>query len=59
MATRPIASPRPVHLTSWEIGVILGCSEATVNFHFANIRSKYGVGSRAAAFQLAHAQGLL
>jgi DNA-binding CsgD family transcriptional regulator len=45
--------------TSWEIGCILGCAEATVNFHFANIRGKFGVGSRLAAWHMAHAQGLL
>lgn len=45
--------------TSWEIGVILGCAETTVNFHFANIRSKFAVGSRRAAWHLAQSQGLL
>lgn len=45
--------------TSWEIACILGCAESTVNFHFANIRGKFGVGSRAAAWHLARAQGLL
>jgi LuxR family quorum-sensing transcriptional regulator LasR len=74
MAFRPIAPPTPVRLTpreqevlqwhgqcktSWEIGIIVGCSEATVNFHFANIRNKFEVSSRTAAWQLALAQGLL
>lgn len=32
--------------SSWEISRILGCSEATVNFHFANIRRKFNVATR-------------
>lgn len=35
--------------STWEISQILSCSEATVNFHMANIRNKMGVTSRAAA----------
>ncbi|HZW25353.1 MAG TPA: LuxR family transcriptional regulator [Gallionella sp.] len=32
--------------SSWEIARILRCSEATVNFHFANIRRKFGTTTR-------------
>lgn len=32
--------------SSWEIGKILGCTEATVNFHFGNIRCKFNTKSR-------------
>ncbi len=32
--------------SSWDIGRILHCSEAAVNFHFANIRRKFNTGSR-------------
>jgi DNA-binding CsgD family transcriptional regulator len=35
--------------TSWEIARIQNCTEATVNFHFSNIRRKFAVGSRSAA----------
>lgn len=35
--------------TSWEIARIQNCTEATVNFHFSNIRRKFSVGSRSAA----------
>jgi LuxR family quorum-sensing transcriptional regulator LasR len=45
--------------TSWEIGLILGCAETTINFHFANIRTKFAVGNRSAAWHLAQAQGML
>lgn len=45
--------------TSWEIALILGCAETTINFHFANIRGKFAVGSRGAAWHLAQAQGML
>lgn len=47
------------HKTSWEIGIILGCAETTINFHFANIRGKFAVGSRRAAWHLAQTRGLL
>jgi DNA-binding CsgD family transcriptional regulator len=39
--------------SSWEISRILGCSESVVNFHFCNIRRKYGVKSRHVAVLLA------
>lgn len=32
--------------TAWEIGRILGISEAGVNFHIANMRGKFGVSKR-------------
>lgn len=32
--------------SSWEISRILSCSEATVNHHINNIKSKFGVNSR-------------
>ncbi|MEF9672272.1 LuxR family transcriptional regulator [Pseudomonas sp. PCH446] len=35
--------------TSWEISNICNCSEANVDFHFKNIRRKFGVTSRSAA----------
>lgn len=35
--------------TSWEISNICSCSESNVEFHFKNIRRKFGVSSRRAA----------
>jgi LuxR family quorum-sensing transcriptional regulator LasR len=32
--------------TAWEIGRILSISEAGVNFHFSNLRTKFGVSRR-------------
>lgn len=32
--------------TAWEIGRILSISEAGVNFHFSNLRNKFGVSKR-------------
>lgn len=38
--------------SSWEISQIINCSEAGVNYHFGNIRRKFGVNSRwTAAFK--------
>lgn len=45
--------------TSWEIAHILQCSESAVNFHFCNIRRKFGVNSRSAAMLKALALGLI
>ncbi|MCY1411312.1 Transcriptional activator protein LasR [compost metagenome] len=45
--------------TSWEISLILSCAEATVNFHFGNIRKKFFVSSRSAALLKAFEQGVL
>lgn len=45
--------------TSWEIAHILQCSESAVNFHFCNIRRKFGVTSRSAAMLKALALGLI
>lgn len=41
--------------SSWEIGVILGVSRNTVNFHIKNVMKKLGVNSRTvAALKAAH-----
>lgn len=45
--------------TSWEIARIQNCSESTINFHFANIRRKFDVNSRAAAVLKAIESGLI
>jgi LuxR family quorum-sensing transcriptional regulator LasR len=45
--------------SSWEIARICECSEAGVNYHFCNIRRKFGVRSRWAAMAKALEQGLL
>lgn len=45
--------------SSWEIAQILRCSEATVNFHIANIRCKFGVITRQQAVVKAIRLGLI
>jgi DNA-binding CsgD family transcriptional regulator len=45
--------------TSWEIARIQNCSEATVNFHFSNIRRKFAVRSRSAALLKAIESGAI
>lgn len=45
--------------SSWEIGQIFSCSEAGVNYHFCNIRRKFGVSSRWTAVIKALEQGLI
>lgn len=45
--------------SSWEIGHILNCSEATVNFHFSNIRRKFNTVSRQQAVVSAIRLGLI
>lgn len=45
--------------SSWEIAVIVDCSEANVNYHFNNIRRKFGVSSRHLAGKIAREQGLI
>lgn len=45
--------------TSWEVGMILGLSERTVNFHIHNACRKLNVHSRQAAIALALQTGLL
>ncbi|CAI8909549.1 MULTISPECIES: LuxR family transcriptional regulator [Pseudomonas] len=45
--------------SSWEIGQIVSCSEAGVNYHFCNIRRKFGVRSRWIALVMALEQGLI
>ena len=45
--------------TSWEIGVILGLTERTVNFHIQNACGKLHVHGRQAAITVAIQAGLL
>lgn len=45
--------------SSWEIGVIFNCTEAGVNYHFSNIRRKFGVSSRGSAVVKALELGLI
>lgn len=45
--------------SSWEIGQIVSCTEAGVNYHFTNIRRKFGVRSRWVAVMMALEQGLI
>jgi LuxR family quorum-sensing transcriptional regulator LasR len=45
--------------SSWEISKLLNCSEATINFHIANIKSKFNVRTRQQAVVKAISQGLI
>lgn len=45
--------------SSWEIGQIVSCTEAGVNYHFNNIRRKFGVRSRSVAMIMALDLGLI
>jgi LuxR family quorum-sensing transcriptional regulator LasR len=45
--------------SSWEITRIISCTEAGVNYHFCNIRRKFGVRSRWVALVMALEQGLI
>lgn len=45
--------------SSWEVSVILGISESTVNFHVSNITRKLGAVNRAQALAIAARRGLL
>ncbi|MFY0727556.1 helix-turn-helix transcriptional regulator [Pseudomonas sp. NFX15] len=45
--------------SSWEIARIISCTEAGVNYHFCNIRRKFGVRSRWIALVKALEQGLI
>ncbi|NYT63308.1 helix-turn-helix domain-containing protein [Alcaligenaceae bacterium] len=45
--------------TSWEMGVILGLTERTINFHVHNACRKLGVHGRQAAITAAFQLGLL
>jgi LuxR family quorum-sensing transcriptional regulator LasR len=45
--------------SSWEVARITNCSEATVNFHLANVRQKFGVNTRQQAVVKAIAMGLI
>jgi LuxR family quorum-sensing transcriptional regulator LasR len=45
--------------SSWEISRIFNCTEAGVNYHFANIRRKFSVRSRGSAVVKALELGLI
>jgi LuxR family quorum-sensing transcriptional regulator LasR len=45
--------------SSWEIGRILNCSEANVNYHFGNIHHKFETNSRQQAITRAIRLGLI
>ncbi len=45
--------------SSWEISRITACSEATVNFHLANVRQKFNVNTRQQALVKAISLGIL
>jgi LuxR family quorum-sensing transcriptional regulator LasR len=45
--------------SSWEISKITNCSEATVNFHMANVRQKFNVNTRQQAVVKAISLGLV
>lgn len=45
--------------SSWEISMITRCSEATVNFHLANVRQKFNVNTRQQAVIKAISLGML
>jgi len=45
--------------TSWEIGVIIGLAERTINFHITRACEKLGVNRRQAAITIAIQRGLL
>jgi len=45
--------------TSWEIGLILGLAERTINFHIQNACRKLGVNGRMAAITIALRAGML
>lgn len=45
--------------TSWEMGVIMGLTERTINFHIHNACRKLGVHGRQAAITAALQAGLL
>jgi LuxR family quorum-sensing transcriptional regulator LasR len=45
--------------SSWEISMILNCSEATVNFHIANMKKKFDVNTRQQAVVKAIKDGFI
>ena len=45
--------------SSWDIGQILHCTEAAVNFHFTNIRFKFGTSTRRQALVKAIRMGII
>lgn len=62
-----ILTPREVEVlqwsargkSSWEIGRILHCTEATANYHFSHIRQKFKVSSRGMAVLKALELGII
>lgn len=68
LANKPIhLTPRELECLQWsaagkssrEIAMILGVSEAAINFHMANLRAKFDVGSRRQAVVQAIRYGLI
>ena len=45
--------------SSWDIARLMDCTEATVNYHFANIRRKFGASSRRMAVVKAIRMGFI
>jgi len=45
--------------SSWDIAQLMNCTESTVNFHFANIRRKFGASSRRLAIVKAIRMGFI
>ncbi|WP_080406859.1 LuxR C-terminal-related transcriptional regulator [Burkholderia ubonensis] len=45
--------------STWEMASILGCSEATINFHIVNTRTKLGVQSDEEAIGYGIRHGLI
>ncbi len=45
--------------TSYEISMILDCTEAAVNFYFGNVRRKFDVHTRTAALLKASVLGVI
>jgi len=45
--------------SSWDMAVVCKCTEATINFHFANIRKKFKVSTRQQAIVKAMQFGLI
>ena len=66
-AVLPRLTPRELEIlkwvmagkSSWEIARITNCSEATVNFHLANVRQKFDVNTRQQAVVKAISLGMI
>lgn len=66
-AELPLLTPRELEClqwtaagkSTWEISMILSCSESVVNFHIANVRQKFDVGTRREAVVKAIRLGLI